>query len=166
MRRGLLILALGLAAGVLAYYGVYRFGTRTPRALLRSSQPELAWLQHEFNLGEAEFARISQLHSGYLPLCLERCRRIEELNTALSTALDRATNVTTEIDRLLSERTSLRATCQAEMLKHFFDVSRSMPPEQGRRYLAWVRENTCLQEQTMHHSGGGHRAPAASLNRP
>ena len=37
------------------------------------------------------------------------------------------------------------------MLKHFFEVSRTMPPEQGRRYLTWVQEQTCLREQTMNH---------------
>ncbi len=38
------------------------------------------------------------------------------------------------------------------MLKHFFEVSRAMSPEQGRRYLAWVQEQTCLREQMMNHS--------------
>lgn len=45
----------------------------------------------------------------------------------------------------------MRSECQAEMLKHFFEVSRAMPPEQGKRYLAWVQEQTCLRQQTMTH---------------
>jgi len=49
----------------------------------------------------------------------------------------------------------MRADCQAEMLKHFFEVSRTMPAEQGKRYLAWVQAQTCLHEQTMNHSQAG-----------
>jgi hypothetical protein len=44
------------------------------------------------------------------------------------------------------------------MLKHFQEVSRAMPPEQGRRYLAWVQEQTVLRGQAMenrHKMGGG-----------
>ena len=84
MRRGMLILAVGLVGAALAYCCVYLMGTAKPRALMRSAQPELAWLQHEFNLGDAEFKRISQLHAGYLPQCKERCRLIDQLNGTLS----------------------------------------------------------------------------------
>ena len=53
MRRGMLILAVGLVGAAVAYCCVYLMGTAKPRALMRSAQPELAWLQHEFNLGNA-----------------------------------------------------------------------------------------------------------------
>ena len=166
MRRGLLILALGLVGAALAYCCVYLMGTTTPRALMRSAQPELAWLKHEFNLGDTEFTRISQLHAGYLPQCKERCQRIDEMNDKLSKTLASATQVTPEIEKLLSERAQMRATCQSEMLKHFFEVSRTMPPEQGQRYLAWVRNNTCLREQAMDHDTDNHAATIGHANQP
>jgi hypothetical protein len=122
---------------------------------LSSNQPELAWLKHEFNLSDSQFARISQLHEGYLPQCKERCRQIEELNNKLMMAIGATTQMTPEIEKLLADRAGMRATCQAEMLKHFFEVSRAMPPEQGRRYLAWVQAQTCLHEQTMNHAEAG-----------
>jgi hypothetical protein len=143
--------ALGLAAAVAAFVAVYLIGTATPRALMSSGRPELAWLQHEFKLGDAEFRRISELHAQYLPQCMQRCRRLDELNSTLARAMAGATQLTPELEKLLSDRAQLRATCQAEMLKHFFEVSRTMPPEQGRRYLAWVQENTCLREEPMNH---------------
>jgi len=64
--------------------------------------------------------------------------------------------VTPEIDQLLSEAAKLRAECHKQMLQHFYEVSRTMPPEQGRRYLAWVQERTILPDshqdmQDMHH---------------
>jgi hypothetical protein len=166
MRRGMIILLLGLAGAALAYCCVYLAGTATPRALMQSAQPELAWLKHEFNLSDPEFARIARLHAGYLPRCEERCRRIEQLNGTLSRAIATAPEVTPEIQNLLGERAQVRALCQAEMLKHFLEVSRSMPPEQGRRYLAWVRENTCLREQAMHGDAGSHSAAPGPMRQP
>ena len=155
MRRGFTILALGFVGALLGYCCLYLLGTATPRAWLRSSQPELTWLKHEFNLSETQFARISQLHEGYLPQCKERCRQIEELNNKLMKAIGATTRMTPEIEKLLADRAEMRADCQAEMLKHFFEVSRAMPPEQGKRYLAWVQAQTCLHEQTMNHAGAG-----------
>jgi hypothetical protein len=35
------------------------------------------------------------------------------------------------------------------MLRHFFQVSQTMPPEQGRRYLAWVKEKAFLPNYDM-----------------
>lgn len=166
MKRGLLILAVGVVGAFVAFCCVYLMGTARPRAMMQSAQPELAWLKHEFNLGDAEFKRISELHAGYLPQCMERCRRIDELNDKLSNSLASATQVTPELEKLLSERAQMRATCQAEMLKHFFEVSRTMPPEQGKRYLAWARDNTCLREQAMDHGADNHAATTAPAQHP
>ena len=70
-------------------------------------------------------------------------------------AIGATTQMTPEIEQLLADRARMRADCQAEMLKHFFEVSRTMPPQQGKRYLAWVQEQTCLHEQTMNHTEAG-----------
>ena len=151
MRRGFLILGFGVLAAVVAYSCFYLAGTASSRQWLQSRQPELAWLKQEFKLSDAEFARVSQLHEAYLPQCKERCRRIRDLNNNLDRALTKASGLTPEIEKLLSERATMRADCQGEMLKHFFEVSRTMPPEQGKRYLAWVQERTCLREQMINH---------------
>lgn len=164
MKRGLLILVLGLAACWAAFCCVYRMGTATPRALLQSPQPELAWLKHEFKLNDAEFQRIAALHAGYQPQCRARCEQIDKLNDRLSSVLTDAAHLTPEIEKLLGERAQMRSACQAEMLKHFFEVSRAMPPEQGRRYLAWAREHTCLSEAGMNH-GPENRTEKAPADR-
>jgi hypothetical protein len=52
------------------------------------------------------------------------------------------------------------------MLKHVFEVSHTMPPKQGKRYLAWARENTCLREQTMGHSPDNHAEKAMPAQQP
>ncbi|MBX3747016.1 MAG: periplasmic heavy metal sensor [Verrucomicrobiae bacterium] len=152
MRRTLPILILGLLGAVGTYCLAYFAGTFSSRALLHSPQPELAWLQHEFKLTGQDLARITELHAGYLPRCMERCARIDELNTLLAAALHADMPVPAEIDSLLRERADMRVLCQSEMIDHFLQVSRTMPPDQGRRYLAWVWDNTSLRERPMDHS--------------
>lgn len=151
MRRGFLILGLGLVAAFGAYICFYLAGTAGPREWRESRQPALAWLREEFKLSDAELARVSQLHDAYLPQCRERCRLIRQMNDKLGQLLATTSNVTPEVESALAERAKMRSECQAAMLKHFFEVSRTMPPEQGKRYLAWVQEQTCLREQMMNH---------------
>jgi hypothetical protein len=35
------------------------------------------------------------------------------------------------------------------MLRHFFQVSQTMPPEQGQRYLSWVKAKAFLPDYGM-----------------
>lgn len=159
MRKGGLILVIGLLLGAAGFSGIYYAGTAHSRSMLRDPQPELAWLKQEFKLSGAEFARISALHEAYLPQCGERCRVIEEQNAKLRELLAKDPTVTPEVEALLVERARTRALCEAEMLKHFHQVSLAMPPEQGRRYLAWVQEQTVLRPQAMearHRTDGAH----------
>ncbi|MDX1951052.1 MAG: hypothetical protein SFY81_02645 [Verrucomicrobiota bacterium] len=76
--------------------------------------------------------------------------KIDTQNAKLRTLLSDSTNVTAEADHLLLEAAKLRAECQAMMLKHFFEVSRTMSAAEGRRYLAFV------QEKAFHASSGMH----------
>src|SRR5262245_14076342 len=124
MNRSILILIGGLALGVLAYAGMYRAGTASSCCLVESIKRELAWLQQEFHLSDAEFKRISQLHEQYLSGCAERCRQIDLKNEELARLLESTDNVSPEIQRALEESASLRAHCQSMMLQHFYEVSR------------------------------------------
>lgn len=154
MKNGTLILLLGLVVSTAAFSGFYYFGTAPCRELMRQPQPELAWLKKEFHLSDAEFARISQMHAAYLPQCQQRCLRIAEQNSKLHKLLAASTNMTPEIQQVLALRAQTRGECETEMMKHFLEVSRTMPPEQGRRYLAWVEQHIFLNGQGMeaHHS--------------
>jgi hypothetical protein len=165
MKRAGLIFLAGLVACLAAFACVYFMGTAASRELMRQPQPELAWLKKEFNLGDAELTRISALHEAYLPRCAERCRLIEEQNLKLRTLLAQATNMTSEIEAVIAERAKIRAHCEAEMLQHFLEVSRTMPAEQGRRYLAWVEQQSSLRGEGMearHRDAGAGEVPARS----
>jgi hypothetical protein len=93
------------------------------------------------------------MHESYVSGCAERCRQIDRKNEQLRELLAATDQVTPEIEKALNEAALLRAECQKKMLKHFFEVSRTMPPEQGRRYLAWVQGQTILPDS---HAAMGH----------
>jgi hypothetical protein len=142
MRRSLVILSilagLGFAAGTLAY----RIGERWSAARIIRSTDDLDWLRTEFHLGESEMARIRPLHDRYLPECRQFCDRIAAKRGQLTEALKKNEGMTPEVEARLSEIAALRVQCQTAMLRHFFEVSGEMPPDQGRRYLAEMQRLT------------------------
>jgi hypothetical protein len=144
MKRSGLILVVGVVVALAAYSGLYFAGTARVRNLERNDTPELAWLKAEFHLDDAEYGRICQMHESYLTGCAERCRRIDEKNARLRELLSATNAITPEIEQTLREAAQLRAECQKQMLEEFYAVSRTMPPEQGKRYLAWVQGRTIL----------------------
>lgn len=150
MKRGMVILLTGVALGLCACCGFYFAGTTSHRAMLESGTPELTWLKNEFKLGDAEFKGITELHTAYMPQCAEMCRRIDVKNAELQQLLSKSSAITPEIESKLAEVAQIRVECQKNMLRHFFEVGRNMPSEQGKRYLAWVQARTLRPEHGMH----------------
>jgi hypothetical protein len=153
MRRPILILLAGLAVAALGYFGVYYAGTSTCCSSGQGSAAALAWLKQEFQLSDAEFKRVCEMHEAYLSGCAERCRRIDQKNEEVVRLLAATNTITPEIEKALNEAALMRADCQKQMLQHFYEVSRTMPPEQGKRYLSWVRGQTIPSDShsQMHH---------------
>jgi hypothetical protein len=156
MNRSLVILLGALILGVTLFGGSYFAGQRACR--MTRSADDLSWLRDEFHLGDAEMARIQKLHEGYLPKCAGMCAKIAAKKSELETALDGTTNVNPVAQQKLAELAALRAQCQSQMLQHFIEVSQTMPPEQGRRYLAEMQRLTLgfheQTEQSMSESAG------------
>jgi len=159
MKKGLIILLLGLAVAAAAYGCIYFVCTSSARNLEQSSKPELAWLKEEFNLSDSEFKRVCELHEAYLPRCAEMCRQVEAQNQRVRTLLAATNQMTADIESAIAESARLRGQCQRNMLQHFYEVSRTMPPEQGRRYLAWVQERTFQTGEGMMHDNGNAMKP-------
>ena len=154
MKKGGFILLAGLVLFAAAFTGFYYCGTSACGAMMSEREPELAWLKKEFKLSDEEFTRITKLHEAYLPQCAQRCERIAEQNRKLEELLNKSSSVTPEIRDILAERAKTRADCEGEMLNHFMEVSKTMPPEQGKRYLEWVTQQSSLNGQgmeQMHH---------------
>ncbi len=139
--------AIGRLLGALlvggAVFAVCYWGASRVRLVAGGRAPdELAWLAHEFQLTDAEVARIRPLHEAYLPKCEAMCARLAAKHRELADVLRGATNVPPEAERKLAEAAALRAECPAQMLRHFQEVARAMPPEPGARYLAEMQRLT------------------------
>jgi len=142
MKRSWLIALLGLTLAGLSYGLMLGNRAATVRSLERTCGPELAWIKTEFQLDDATFERVRTLHEAYKPVCADLCRQIDAQHEELAQLLATSDGVTPAITRMVDQANVLRAQCQREMLRHFFEVSRVMPPEQGRRYLAWMHQQT------------------------
>ena len=145
MKSAITVLIAGVLLCGFAFCGFYYWGTASHRGLLHQPTPELAWLKHEFGLSNAELTRITKLHDAYQPHCVEMCRRIDENGAKLKPLMTSTNAVTPEIEAALTESAKLRAECQRDMLQHFYEVSQTMPPAQGKRYLEWISERTFIR---------------------
>jgi hypothetical protein len=147
MKKPIFILLTGMMLAAGAYAALLLARTGHDQAAAGS---ELLWLRQEFSLSDQEFARIRELHEGYLPDCARMCAQIAAANRDLERLVLSTNEVTPEITKKLSEISNIRQECQATMLKHFYAVSRAMPPEQGHRYLAEMQKLTSLSNMRDH----------------
>lgn len=144
MKRAWFIVIAGLVLGLAAYAGIYFARTADNHSIVKGSQPMLSWLQQEYHLSDSQFARVCELYAAYQPKCAEMCRRIDAQNTETERLLAATNAVTPEIREALARAAQLRAECQTAMLEHFYEVAQAMPAEEGKRYLAWVQQETIM----------------------
>jgi hypothetical protein len=161
MKRPLIILAGAVALGAAIFAGSFYASQRATVACCVKPADDLDWLRTEFHLSDAEMTHIRELHEGYLPQCAEMCAKIATKKGELDSIPGTGTNLIAEAQAKLNEIAALRAQCQAQMLQHFIAVSQAMPPEQGQRYLAEMKQLTLgtneLMEQSMSdHAGHEH----------
>ena len=157
MKRSWLIILGGLVLAGVAYACIYHHAMALQRSVERSAWPELAWLQQEFQLTDAQFTRVMELHIAYAPKCREMCRVVDAKNSQLQKLLAATNAVTPEIKQAVAEAAGIRAECETAMFDHFYRVAQTMPPEQGRRYLEWVQQETLKPGKMM---PGGARSSA------
>jgi small-conductance mechanosensitive channel len=155
MNRSLVILLGALALGAAIFAGAYFAAQRTTMMCCANPADDLNWLKTEFHLGDAEMARIRELHDGYLPQCGEICQKIAAAKRELAAVVGSSTRLTAEAQAKLGEIAALRAQCQSNMLQHFVAVSQAMPPAQGERYLAEMKRLTLGEHEQVEQSMSG-----------
>lgn len=149
MKRSLIIVICMLLAGGALFASSFFLGRRVCTACTVNQGDSLDWLRQEFHLSDADMTRVRALHDGYMPKCAEMCAQIAAKKKELDETLAGATNVSATAKQKLAELAALRSQCQAQMLEHFIEVSRTMPPEQGQRYLVVMERLTIgAHEQT------------------
>jgi hypothetical protein len=155
MNRSLIILLGSLVLGATIFAASYFTAQRTTMRCCAKPADDLSWLREEFQLSDADMARIRELHEGYLPQCADLCAQIAAKKSELESVLGNGTNLTAEAQVKLNEIAVLRTQCQSNMLQHFLSVSQAMPPEQGRRYLVEMKRLTLGAHEQMEQSMSG-----------
>ena len=147
MKRAWFIIIVGLIVAFAGYGYVYLACTGAQRSIEKKDGASLAWLQTEYHLTDVQLARVRELHDAYQPECMAMCRQIDAKNAELQKLLAATNVITPDIKQALAESAQLRVECEQAMLAHFYEVAQVMPPEQGRRYLAWVQSATMMPGQ-------------------
>jgi len=152
MIRSLVILCGALALGLAIFAGSFFTARHATMTCCIKPGDDLGWLRTEFHLSDAEMARIRELHEGYRPKCAEICAKIAAKQGELTAALGTGTNITDQAREKMNEIAALRAQCEAQMLQHFITVSEAMPPAEGQRYLAEMKQLTLGSHEEMEQS--------------
>jgi hypothetical protein len=135
MNRGIALLLATVAISFAAFWCSYQLSTRPTKALLAQQDCGMEWLQKEYRLSEAQFARIEKLHEAYRPACARRCGQVAAAHAKVRELTASSVAMTPEIEAALKEWTLLENDCRLAMLKHVYAVSAEMSPEEGCRYL-------------------------------
>ncbi|MEY4387535.1 MAG: hypothetical protein RLY20_2818 [Verrucomicrobiota bacterium] len=155
MRKPAFILAIASLVALAVFGGAFYCAHYVCAQRGAKSTDDLDWLKMEFRLSDTELARIRELHDGYLPKCSDNCILIAAKKRELNQAIAASTNSPATLETLRGEVAALRKKCQSEMLAHFEDVSRAMPPEQGQRYLAEMKRITLGAHEQVEQSMSG-----------
>lgn len=136
MKKGLLILAIALMAGILAFFLIRgQQSSSGHHSVLLDSMPELAWMRTDLKLTDEQFSKAEQLHREYSPVCAEMCRRISESEAAVAKLANAQGSMSDELIKAIENHGYVIASCKRGMLEHIYKTASVMDEQQARRYL-------------------------------
>ncbi len=95
----------------------------------------LRWLKEEYQLDDATFERVSQLHSDYFAQCTQMCRKLGEADRPLLWRKRQRHRQPDDLEDRLAREQALCAECEQAATEHLRQVAELLPPGQGERFL-------------------------------
>ena len=135
MKRGLILMALAITAGVVAFCFTRSHQMAERRELRLDAMPELAWVRTDLKLTDEQFAKVSELHVAYRPRCVDMCRRISKAHDKVEAAAHGGGTMTHELETAIREHAETQVECQRAMLKHIYETAAVLDKDQASRYL-------------------------------
>ncbi len=135
MKKGLLIVALALVAGAVAFWSMRSSRMAGHHDVRLDSMPELAWVRSDLKLTDEQLAKVTQLHAAYRPKCVDMCDRIATARGKVEALAKAGRGVTPELQAALREHADTHAECQQAMLRHMYETAAALDPDQATRYL-------------------------------
>ena len=137
MRNLLTTLAVLAVIAAATCFATYRLaGDPGVRAAVEK-RDAMEWLRTDFQLTDAQFAKIKQLHESYSILCEKHCVDIMDAGRARDDL--RKTSAHAAALAAANKRVEeLRVVCETAISAHVRQCAAEMSPEAGQRYLALV----------------------------
>jgi len=134
MIRNIIIFVLSLALLTCVYCGVYRMMTADVDEVMAADRPELEWLRREYSLSDQQFIEIQARHERHDVICQELCMGLVNAQKRLEAAVVAFPDMGDEVDAALADWEAQRELCRKAALRHMYDVSAVMAPEQAAAY--------------------------------
>jgi hypothetical protein len=136
MKGPLLVLLLGLGAGLAAHFGYYYSHRPCTSGTLDC---ELAWIRGELKLSDAQYARIRELHETSGPELVSLAAQVARMRRELE-AFENQRRTTDRIDflefaRFAEERRATDRECLDSARQLVESSANIMTPSQRERYL-------------------------------
>ena len=139
MKRTLLTLILGLAAGVGSYLGYFRFNEPTTTDSLEG---RLAWMKSELHLTDSQFARIQELHRASHPQLQAMAAQVSLMQSEFA-EFEQTRRTSDRVDfvefaRFVETRRNLNQACLDSTRRLVLASAEVMTPSQREQYLHLV----------------------------
>jgi hypothetical protein len=143
MRRGLLVLLLGVAVGVathLVYFSLHR--PPDPDSL----DGQLAWMKSELQLNDAQFARIRELHEASSPRLRALANQVAQMQAEFA-AFENTRRATDHVDfiefaQFVEARRNVDRECLDSTRQLVLAAAGEMTPMQREHYFGLVAATT------------------------
>ncbi len=137
MKHLIATLALLTVVAGAAGFVTFRASHDSPVQAALARQDPMEWLRADFQLTDAQFAAIKQLHDSYSVVCEEHCRQIQVATRARAEL--KAANAAAPALAAANQRVEeLRLVCESAIATHVRHCAAQMSPAAGERYLALV----------------------------
>lgn len=139
MNRVLLVLVLGLTAGLGTHLAYYRYHEPAPTDTLEG---QLAWMKAELKLSNRQFARIKELHQASHPRLRAMAAQVAHMQSEF-VEFEKARRTTDRVDflefaRFVESRRSLNRECLDSTRQLVLASAEVMTPDQRQQYIRLV----------------------------
>ncbi len=138
MRRLFVIIIVALLCGTASFFFTRSKQASASNDILLDQLPELAWLQTELKLTDAEYEKVKALHQSYRPKCEELCHRVHTSHQAAVELATKSRKIDPALAAAIAEHARVTADCQKAMLEHIYETASSLTPDKAKVYLERV----------------------------
>ncbi|MCH1503783.1 MAG: periplasmic heavy metal sensor [Verrucomicrobiales bacterium] len=132
---GVAILMLALIIGAASFFVVKSHKAQAQHEVLIDNLPELEWVRDELNLSNEQFAKVSELHIDYRPICEKMCHRIRKAHERLENVSRDVDRLTPELKAAIEDHARIHAESQQAMIEHLYETAAVLDDAQAARYL-------------------------------